>query len=121
MTRDHEDVVASLYEDALKQIQHQDWDRVERNIEYHHPNPYHEHHENPLGEMDLAFYDLDEGRVKYVEVKTCEDHVEDAFDQLERARDFYESFGLEFEGEVYFEDTKELRGETHTYSGRRRL
>lgn len=86
------------------------WDGMDTHVEYYSENEDSEHFKNPIGEMDIVFYDWDEPALKYVEVKTNRKHIEDGEEQLERAKNFFDETEFEFYGDLYVEDIERTIG-----------
>lgn len=96
----HQDVVDRLYDIFDSSLHETEWDHIYKNVEYFSPYEDDMYYNNPKGEMDIAFYNEDERKVKYVEVKTSTDHVDDGKDQIMRALNHFEELGFDFEGEI---------------------
>ncbi len=96
----HDEILDDLYEQAVEEAEGSRWDEVCREVEYYSPDPESQYHKNPMGEMDIAFIDLN-GRIRYVEVKSRAKDIKDGIEQLRRAKEHFEMHGFEFEGELY--------------------
>jgi len=86
-------------------------DGIDFHVEYFDKDEGSDHYKNPVGEMDIVFYNWKEPALKYIEVKTKKSHVSDGRKQVERARDFFEDMGYNFEADIYVEDAKRVCSE----------
>jgi Holliday junction resolvase-like predicted endonuclease len=94
----HDDLVEDLYQDVLDRDR---WDIVDCEVEYYSVDPSSMYFKNPMGELDVMGLDLDQLDILYLEAKTRLEDVEDGVNQLERAREFFESQGYGFIGRVW--------------------
>ncbi|MFB6216823.1 MAG: hypothetical protein ABEJ72_07635 [Candidatus Aenigmatarchaeota archaeon] len=93
-----------MFDRFSRNLDNSEWDGIDSHVEYFDIDETSTHYKNPLGEMDIVFYKWDEPTLKYIEVKTNRSHVQDGREQVERAQNFFEDMGYNFEAEIYVED-----------------